>query len=234
MKSLAHRAGRWYIRRLCLSDSQCQRFHAHNERSIEYRFALQVLAEARPTTVLDVGTGTTAWPHLLRNCGFLVTAIDNVRDYWPEGMMNRHWTVDDVDILDPGERLTGCFEAITCISVIEHIHNHQLAVRNMVRLLTPGGSLIITTPYAHARFHPNVYTHPDALYGQDEPYICRSSSEAEVAEWLATGLTLEKRELWQLFSGPVWATGEQCAWRQALSEDCLHQLGCFFFRKNLN
>jgi hypothetical protein len=28
-------------------------------------------------------------------CGFVVTAIDNVRDYWDHGMVNRHWTVLD-------------------------------------------------------------------------------------------------------------------------------------------
>src|ERR1044071_2208160 len=123
LKSLVHRAGQWYIRKTCLSEFQSQVFSVHNERSIEYRFALQALGENRPTTVLDVGTGTTAWPHLLRNCGYVVTAIDNVRDYWPEGMVNRHWTVLDGNIVKDGGGLTQKYETVTCVSVLEHIED---------------------------------------------------------------------------------------------------------------
>ncbi len=232
VKSMVHRAGRWYIRRVCTSESQHQTFSHHNERSIEYRFALQVLADKRPRNVLDVGSGTTAWPHLLRNCGYVVTAIDNVRDYWPKGMVNRHWTVLDVDILNPTDRLSGEFEAITCISVIEHIEDHGRAMQNMVGVLTRGGFLILTTPYSHHHPHPNVYKDPKALYGEDYPFICRSSSEAELNQWLRTGLTLERRELWRLFTGPVWATENRCTWEQAETDDQPHQLGCFLFRKS--
>ena len=231
VKSLLHRAGWWYIRKLSLSEFQHQVFSVHNERSIEYRFALQMLGEKRPITVLDVGTGTAAWPRLLRNCGYVVTAIDNVRDYWPKGMRNRHWPVLDVDILNPRERLSKNFDAITCISVIEHIEDHTRALRNMVGLLKPGGFLILTTPFSYDNPHPNVYKRPDALYGKDLTYICRSSSVTELQRWLACELTLEKRELWRLFTGPVWATGERCAWEQVETEHHPHQLGCFLFRK---
>ena len=79
LRFVVHRAGEWYIRKICLNEFRHQVFSVHNERSIEYRFALQALGENRPRTVLDVGTGTTAWPHLLRNCGYVVTGIDNVR-----------------------------------------------------------------------------------------------------------------------------------------------------------
>jgi 2-polyprenyl-3-methyl-5-hydroxy-6-metoxy-1,4-benzoquinol methylase len=231
-KSIVHRAGQWYIRKLCLTEFQNQSFSHHNERSIEYRFALQMLGEIRPRSVLDVGTGTTAWPHLLKNCGYVVTAIDNVRDYWPEGMVNRHWAVLDVDIVNPDRRVSEKYEAITCISVLEHIEEHTRAVRNMVALLKTGGLLILTTPFSHDNPHPNVYTHADALYGKDLPYVCRSSSVTELRQWLACDLTLERRELWRLFTGPVWATGERCEWKRAETERQLHQLGCFLFRKS--
>ncbi len=231
LKSLVHRAGRWYVSKICRSESQEQVFRVHNERSIEYRFALQALAANRPQSVLDVGTGTTAWPRLLKDCGYVVTAIDNVHDFWPDGMVNRHWTVQDVDILNPGDRVAPGVEAITCISVLEHIPDHVRAMQNMARLLAADGTLILTTPYSHHHFHPNVYAHPEALYGQGEPYICRSSSAAELTQWLDAGLTLERRELWRLFTGSVWATGERCAWQQVESEDQPHQLGCFLFRK---
>lgn len=103
IKSIVRHAGNWYVQRICTAESIGQTFTHHNERPIEYRFALERLAAERPKTVLDVGSGTTAWPHLLRDCGFVTTAIDNVRDYWRDGMVNRHWTVLDVDITELGK-----------------------------------------------------------------------------------------------------------------------------------
>jgi hypothetical protein len=88
LTGIVHAAGRWYVNKVCSSEYRAQAFSAHNERPIEYRFALQALGDEHPKTVLDVGTGTTAWPHLLRSCGYVITAIDNVRDYWPAGMVN--------------------------------------------------------------------------------------------------------------------------------------------------
>ena len=38
---------------------------------------------------------------LLASCGYVVTAIDNIRDYWPNGMVNRHWHVQNDDITKP-------------------------------------------------------------------------------------------------------------------------------------
>lgn len=233
IKSVVHRAGRWYIGRICATESSNQTFQFHNERPIEYGFALRELAEHRPKSVLDVGTGTTAWPHILKNCGFMVTAIDNVADYWPEGMVNRHWTVRDVDILDPLE-LHERFGAVTCISTLEHIEDYMTAVRNMLALLEDGGRLILTCPYNHREFSANVYERPDALYGKEPSFggiICRSFSAKQMEEWLGLGATLEKRELWRLFSGPVWATGARIPWEKAESEDAPHQLGCFVLRK---
>ncbi|MCW5979862.1 MAG: class I SAM-dependent methyltransferase [Bryobacteraceae bacterium] len=232
LKALARQTGNWYIRRLCSMEYRRQTFTHHNERPIEYGFALDCLAAERPKTVLDVGTGTTAWPHLLRNCGFIVTAIDNVRDYWRNQIVNRHWTVLDVDITEPSE-FGGPFDAVTCISVIEHIVEHENAVRNMLALLAPGGLLIITTPYNHREHCPNVYKRTDALYGQDLPYICRSHSAREIEQWQRLGARLKRREMWRLFSGPVWATGRRVDWEQAESEDAPHQLGCFAFEKTI-
>ena len=140
LRSLVHRAGRAYIRHVCSSETDAQAFKNYNERSIEYGFALQAIATNHPKTVLDVGTGTTAWPHLLRNCGAIVTAIDNVTDYWPEGMVNRHWTVLDVDITKPGLFSSQRFEAVMCISVLEHIADHEAAMRNMLGMINKGGS----------------------------------------------------------------------------------------------
>ncbi len=229
VKKLVHTAGTRYLDRICRSAAD-QPFRRHNERPVEYSYALAAFARERPQTVLDVGTGTTAWPALLHDCGFAVTAIDNVRDYWPEGMTNRHWLVEDVDITNP-VGFDRRYDAVTCISVIEHIDDHASAMRNMVNLLRPGGLLVITTPYNHHQLDLNVYARPDATPGDSVPYKCRSSSKEILAQWLEFGISLEHRDLWRMYSGPVWFTGERIDWKRVENEDEPHQLGLFTFRK---
>lgn len=91
LKQAIHALGRAYIDRINRSEFAVQRFRKHNERPIEYRFLFECLTKLRPVSVLDVGTGDTALPSLLAHCGCVVTAMDNVRDFWPSGMFNKHW-----------------------------------------------------------------------------------------------------------------------------------------------
>jgi SAM-dependent methyltransferase len=44
------------------------------------------------------------------------------------------------------------FDAITCISVLEHIPEDQMAIRKMWQLLEPGGRLLLTVPCAAHTF----------------------------------------------------------------------------------
>ena len=73
---------------------------------------------------------------MLFNCGYVVTATDNVRDYWPGACSNRHWTVIDDDITRT--RLRSSFDFITCISTLEHIQDPDAAVGYTFALLNPG------------------------------------------------------------------------------------------------
>jgi 2-polyprenyl-3-methyl-5-hydroxy-6-metoxy-1,4-benzoquinol methylase len=220
-----------YIDKIVRSEADSQQFTYHNERPVEFSFALRAIAEhqPKPKSVCDIGTGTTAFPHLLRNCGMVVTAVDNVRDYWPAGMQNRHWPVLDVDVTNLNGFANRRFDAVTCISVLEHIKDQQKAVANMAGLLNAGGLLIITTPFSAYNPCENVYLRPDALYGKDLPYPCRSHSESELEGWKSLGLNLLRSEYWKMFTGPVWATGQRTEWTKAEDTKQPHQLGCFAF-----
>ena len=196
-----------------------------NERPVELAFMFRHLATACPDTILDVGTGKSSLPHLLYNCGHRVTAVDNVRDYWRGGMFNRHFTVQHTDITAPG--LDETFDFITCISVIEHIRDHEAAVQVMMSLLNPGGSLIITCPYSENRFADNVYDLPEAGYGQNFQYICRSYSRTELNAWMqASGGHIADQEYWRCFTGELWTFGEQLYPPEQTGPDSPHQLTC--------
>lgn len=207
-----------------------QQFKAFNERPVEFGFVFQQLTKHYPKTVLDVGTGTTALPHLMRNCGFVVTATDNVRDYWPSGMINRHYYVLDDDITQ--SRLQDSFDAVTCISVLEHIVNADAAMANMFRRLKPGGLLILTCPYTENDYVENVYQLPGSSYGQNAPYVTQSFSRDRLNHWLTSnGAELLDQQYWQFWTGNHWTVGEQIVPPRPVAVDDKHQHTCLLMRK---
>lgn len=230
VKWLVHRFGRAYCQEVCRREYEDQQFLRINERPIEFRFVFQELTRLNAVTVLDVGTGTTALPHLIHNCGFVVTATDNVGDYWPDGMFNRHFHVIDDDITQP--RLAKRFDVITCISVLEHVANYDAAVRSMFAMLNPGGHLIVTFPYNEARYIENVYKLPSAAYGQDVPYICQVFSRAQIDNWLEeNGGVVIHQEYWQCFTGEFWTRGELLRPPRQVGNEQPHQLSCILLKK---
>src|ERR1700730_11622696 len=119
VKSLVHRLGRRYVNEICRREWEQQKLFRINERPVEVSFAVPEMNNFPIISVLDVGSGTSCFPSTLAYCGYLVTAIDNIGDYWPRGMYNRHFYVLDEDIRHP--RMDRKFDAVTCISVLEHI-----------------------------------------------------------------------------------------------------------------
>lgn len=208
-----------------------QSFLRFNEKYVEYRFVYDKLAALYPREVLDVGTGLTALPHSMRNAGSLVTATDNVRDYWPAGMVNRHYHVLNDDIRKT--RLTGSYDLITCITVLHHIPEADDAVRNLFSLLKPGGHLILTFPYTERSYVPNVYELPGSSYGQNEPYITQSFSRKELDRWTQDhGATILDQEYWQFWEGEHWTVGAQMIPPQQRSAEDRHQFTCLLLRKD--
>jgi SAM-dependent methyltransferase len=207
-----------------------QRFTLFNERPVEFAFVFRHVAKLYPRKVLDVGTGRSALPQLLRNCGCLVTAIDNVKGYWPTGMANLHYHVINDDITDC--RLDDTFDLVTCISVLEHIQNSPAAVRNMFRLLNPGGHLILTFPYTECAYHRNVYTLPDSTYSRNAPYICQSYSRRAITAWLReNGGAIVEQEYWRFWDGEYWTAGNRLIPPRRVESDERHQLSCMLIRK---
>jgi SAM-dependent methyltransferase len=230
LKSLLNRLGLLYVRSLCAREYKKQKYLGINERPIEFAFVFRQLAECWPKTILDVGTGITALPHLMRTCGFLVTATDNIKDYWPGGMINRHYHVVNDDIARTA--LTGTFDVITCISVLEHIHEHRAAMKSMYKLLNPGGRLILTCPYNEKTYAPNVYKLPDSSVRDDFPFVTQAFSRKELDSWLSdSAFELLEQEYWQFFAGEFWTCGEKLARPARASRESRHQLCCLSFEK---
>ena len=199
-----------------------------NERPLEYGFALSCLAELCPAKILDVGTGATAWPQLLSNCGYNVTAIDEGGSYWGRQPINRHHYVLHDDIRSP--RIEDEYDVITCLSVIEHIEDHGAAIRGLRKLVRTGGFVILSVPYDERRFIENVYALPGVSYGADAPYICRVYSRLEVQTWLAEGFEVARQEYYRIFSGDLWAFGERLRPPVQTNVDEPHHLSCLMLK----
>jgi 2-polyprenyl-3-methyl-5-hydroxy-6-metoxy-1,4-benzoquinol methylase len=207
-----------------------QKFNGINERPVEYRFVFKHLTNNWPKSVLDIGTGATALPHLMRTCGFLVTAADNVSDYWPNGMINRHYHVKDDDITNT--RLIGPFDLITCVSVLEHIKDHISALQSIFSLLASGGYLILTFPYNENFYCGNVYDHVDSTVTENFPFVTQAYSRSELDQWLSQnkGIIIDQ-EYWQFFTGDFWTCGQRVQPPVQVNRDDLHQLTCILIKK---
>jgi len=230
MSALRGRAAELVVSRLVAPDSRRRNGTRVNERPIEYRFVFDVATRVAPTTVLDVGTGKTSLPHLLWICGYEVTAIDNVSDYWGDGLLNRHFEVLDQDITAP--TLDRRFDLVTCISTLEHIPAHITAVKAMTSLVEPGGHLVLTIPYCEEQYHANAYDLPGSSYGQSNPFLTQIYSRAEVERWLKeTGCELVEQQYWQVFSGDLWTVGEHVYPFREVGVEDRHHLSCLLLRK---
>lgn len=218
------------LRRTVIATESRSRFTGEvNERPVEYRFVFDCLNSVNPRTVLDVGSGTSSLPHAIWMCGFEVDAIDNVRDYWRRGLLNRHWNVVNADVRALGRN--GRYDLVTCVSTLEHIDDPDAAVAGMCAALATGGHLLVTVPYNESTYVPNAYDLPGSGYGQDFPFVTQVFSRAEIDRWTtANGLAIVEQEYWRIFSGEFWTQGEQVYPRVRATKDEPHHLTCLLFR----
>jgi 2-polyprenyl-3-methyl-5-hydroxy-6-metoxy-1,4-benzoquinol methylase len=230
LKTLINGIGMRYVQMVCAREYNNQIFRGVNERPIEFAFVFRQLVACWPKNILDVGTGMTSLPHLMRNCGFHVTATDNIKDYWPMGMVNRHYHIVNDDITH--STLKATHDVITCISVLEHIQEHREAIKTMYRLLAPGGRLILTCPYNEYQYVQNVYTLPESSVTEKFPFVTQSFSRQELNAWLDDSpFELLEQEYWHFFDGKFWTCGEKIIPPQRVGVGESHQLTCLLLAK---
>ena len=115
--------------------------------------------------------------------------------------------------------------------MLEHIKEHDAAVRNMIGALNPGGHLILTCPYNERCYIENAFKMPGAGYGRDLAYVCQMYLRANLERWFAPA-AIVKQEYWRVFSSPWWTFGETLRPPVEVGRDDLHQLTCLLIRKD--
>lgn len=119
-------------------------FRLHRHR---FRALLAALPPA-PAHVLEIGTTPGQFTAILRRAGYTVAGVDlfpqQRAELWRElGVEVRFCNLDEQPLPYDDER----FDAVVFSEVIEHLAGSPLpALREMARVLRPGGRLVITTP----------------------------------------------------------------------------------------
>ena len=202
------------------------------ERTIEYYFALKHLSENKGLNVLDVGVGITAFSAVLKQCGFNVTATDFFGSSWGT-FKNRHIYVQNDDITTSRIK-DHSFDAVTCISVLEHIQTHESAVQNMSRILKKDGLLILTFPYSHDQFCDDVYKleSSDAM-SKTFAYFAKSFSDDQINDWCGRfGLEIADTLYFKGWEGKFWRSGNRIRFPFEVNDKQLANGVCLAFKKS--
>ncbi len=116
------------------------------------------LGDLPPGRLLEVGCGAGTFLELMKRKGWQVEGLDidpkAAQAAWKNyGISVREGRMEDTDYDE------AFFDAVTLRHVIEHVHDPVTLLRRCMRVLKPGGSLVVLTPnvnsYGHYRFGAN-------------------------------------------------------------------------------
>jgi 2-polyprenyl-3-methyl-5-hydroxy-6-metoxy-1,4-benzoquinol methylase len=227
---LVNKLSQLLINRITYQEFVAPVFDRLNERPVEYAFVFESIAKYYPKSILDIGTGLTALPHLMANCGIKVTAIDNIRDYWTANMLNRHYWVNNDDITNL--KLNRKFEMIVCVSTLEHIELSDLAIKNMVGRLTDMGKLVLTFPYNEKNGVANVYKLKGTNATELPKYATRAFCRQDLKRWEKDNqIKVIEQSYWDFFSGDYWTVGKMELPPKKVNSTSKHHITTIVFEK---
>jgi len=150
----------------------------HPHRFWEYASVLQQLHDLdvpRDAEMIDLGSGASFFDPFLAQLYPRLCCTDNMQygDVTPMVAAQRAaygislpcWNLDMENMPEgatPGwGGATDKFDVTLCISSVEHVHDHDAALREMVRITKPGGFVFITSDYFRdlAHFEQSVSRH---------------------------------------------------------------------------
>jgi SAM-dependent methyltransferase len=137
----------------------------HHARSRLTLGLLKSLEVHPPASILEVGCGWGLNLSALERAGYAVTGTDISRNIL-EKIDKPERRLIEADLNQPLPPDAGEYEAVLALDVIEHLDDDQGAVRQMARLLRPGGVAIISVPAL-----PELFSHFDEIQGHRRRYL---------------------------------------------------------------
>lgn len=114
------------------------------------RFVFSELAKLQDgSSLLDAGAGTQPYSLAAQHLVYVSQDFSQVEGfaYGPTDIVGNIW---DMNVSD------GSFDAVLCTEVLEHVPYPVETIRELSRVLRPGGTLILTAP-SHYRRHLDPY-----------------------------------------------------------------------------
>jgi methionine biosynthesis protein MetW len=125
------------------------------EQASRYPDIADVISRLQPRRLLDVGCGSGYLAKLLkaRVGGLVIHGVDisSVALERARSHVDQVWQVDldKANLPLPSEE----YDTVTCVEVIEHLYDPEHALREIARVLVPGGRAVVTVPnLAYWRF----------------------------------------------------------------------------------
>lgn len=126
-------------------DPQMDEVGDFNQRQRDRWVASKAASLPAGTKVLDVGAGTCPYRNLLSHC---VYKTHDFKQYTGEklGGTAEYGHIDYVSDVKSIPVPDGSFDIILCTEVLEHVPEPIEALREMARIVKPGGKIFITAP----------------------------------------------------------------------------------------
>ena len=134
-------------------------------RTWEYSYVIENGDFSLDHSVLDVGSLFTVFPAYVARFVRDICLTDSLA--WSETSQQKTMEVDewrrlvaglgnnisvrDADVISL-PFMDGVFDRVICVSTIEHVEDDRNGMEEMVRVLKPGGKLILTTEYHPTRY----------------------------------------------------------------------------------
>lgn len=114
---------------------------------------LELLGDLSDKRVLDIGCGTGVFfQDLIEQGGRIVGADGAVEMIHTARSRSEDLPGDriclSVSIIEQLGFRSDTFDAVICVGVIEYVENQEEAIRELIRVLKPGGMLVVTVPNA--------------------------------------------------------------------------------------
>lgn len=150
--------------------------YEHIDNDLELQFRQRALNElvlsfVKGKTVFEVGCGSGTLLKLLYQKGFIFSGCDpsliqcRLAKKRLKKVNGPTDTIFQLALADTSKWKKRYFDTIICLDVLEHIKNDKGAMRQLVRLVKPGGRLILVVPAL-----PLLWSRRDVIYGHFRRY----------------------------------------------------------------
>ncbi|MDR3465415.1 MAG: class I SAM-dependent methyltransferase [Xanthobacteraceae bacterium] len=139
---------------------------AFNLRNRDLWIAEQARAVPAGARVLDVGAGSAPYRKLFAHCDYKTQDFAQLRDD-----QLRHGGYATIDIFCEAHAIPvrdASFDVVLCTEMLEHVPEPIAVVRELGRILAPGGRLILTAPLGSG-----IHQEPYHFYGGYTPFWYR-------------------------------------------------------------